>query len=219
MIKPYYETKLGKLYHGDCLDVLPHLDVEVDLVLTDPPYGIKADKGVQEAKCRIAVSNTYEDKWDSETPDKNIFNFLLKNDCIIFGGYFFTHFLPQGNHWLVWDKLNLMPTFSDCELMYTNIERNSVKKYECRWSGMMQSDMKQKEAHYHPTQKPVKLIKDILKDYSQPNDLILDPFLGSGTTAVAAESLNRRWIGIEKEERYIEIAIQRLESEVQYELF
>jgi DNA modification methylase len=162
------------------------------------------------SKCRVSLTNIYTDNWDISIPKKEVFKLLIKNKCLIFGGNFFTEFLPQGNHWLVWDKKNAMPTYSDCELVWSNLKQNSVKKYEYLWSGMLQQDMKNKEEHYHPTQKPAGLIKKILIDYSEENNLILDCFSGSGTTAVACEDLKRRWICIEKEEKYCEITAQRI---------
>jgi len=112
------------------------------------------------------------------------------------------------------DKLNTMPAFGDCELLWTNIKRNSVKKYTVQWNGLLGKEWKR----YHPTQKPIKLIKRIVKDYSNENDLILDPFLGSGTTAVACKSLKRDFIGIEINPKYVEIANKRLKH-VQQEMF
>lgn len=217
-MKPYFESKLGKLYHGDCLEILPLIEDKVDLVLTDPPYGIgmstgfggDASFGGFPGKEKIKRRH-YGDTWDFQKPNKEIFNILIKNKCIISGGNYFTDILPQGNHWLVWDKLTTMPSASDCELIWTNIKRNSVQKYTWEFNGLITQAPEDKE-RIHPTQKPLGLWKLILQDYSKENDLILDPFSGSGTTAVACEDLYRRWICIEKEEKYCELSAKRIEQ-------
>ena len=114
--------------------------------------------------------------------------------------------LPQSKHWLVWDKLNTMPTFGDCELLWTNIDRKSVKKYTFQWNGLLGKE----KTRFHPTQKPVKLLEQIIFDYSNKNDLILDPFVGSGSTLVACKKLGRRYIGIDISKTYCDITNDRL---------
>ena len=218
--KYYYSTDNGVLLHGDCLDIMPEID-QVDLVLTDPPYGVNRDKGFDGfgGFGNPIERRRYEsDNWDSKRPTKEIFDVLLRSAklSIIFGGNFFADILPLGTHWLVWDKKNTMPTFGDAELIWTNSNRKSIKIIEHEYNGLIG-----KEKHrYHPTQKPVGLFARILDKYSEPNDLVLDCFIGSGTTAIACEKLNRKWIGIEKEEKYCEIASTRLEQETaQLKLF
>ena len=211
---PYYETELGTLYHGDCLEVMKELEAEsIDLVLTDPPYGIKRDKGFEGfgGFGKKIARRQFEGDWDNDRPSKEYFEAILKIGklSMIFGGNFFADILPQSKHWLVWDKLNTMPTFGDCELIWTNSKRNSVKKYILEWNGLLGKE----ETREHPTQKPIKLLYMILRDYSKDTDLILDPFLGSGTTAVACERLGRKWIGIEISKEYCDIAVKRIEAE------
>ena len=210
-MKPYFETKLGKLYHGDCLEIMPELE-PVDLVLTDPPYGINMDKGFGGfgGFGKPIARKQYPDSWDSERPSKEYFDSILKisKSALIFGGNYFADLLPISTHWLVWDKLNTMPTFGDCELIWTSIDRKSVKKYTCQYNGLLGKE----GVRVHPTQKPTKLIIRLLDNYSKEKDLILDPFLGSGTTAIACERLNRRWIGIETSEEYCEIAAKRIDE-------
>jgi len=213
-MKPYHETEHGVLYHGDCLDILPMLaDKSVDLVLTDPPYGIGADKGYSvPEKNRFGVCNQYDGDWDGERPPQEIFDLILSlnKPTVMFGGNYFTDMLPQANHWGVWDKKITMPTFSGAELIWTNIKRNSVKVFRYAFNGL-----ENRETRYHPTQKPFNLIGMVLNEYSKENDLILDPFAGSGTTAIACIRYKRRYIMIEKEEKYCEICVKRIESELQ----
>jgi len=211
----YFGTDNGVLLHGDCLEILPELE-PVDLCLTDPPYGIKQDKGFGGfdgfgGLGEPIARKQYTDDWDSERPSKQCFNKILQVSklALIFGGNFFADLLPISTHWLVWDKKNTMPTFGDAELIWTNSKRKSVKIYECEYNGLLGKEGKR----VHPTQKPVKLIIDLLNVYSKTNDIILDPFFGSGTTAIACERLNRKWIGIEISEEYCEIAAKRIDQE------
>jgi DNA modification methylase len=205
MIAPYYETARGKLYHADCLDILPEIE-QVDLCLTDPPYGI----GASSKKFINGTSKTkkdyYEDIcWDTKTPDKEVFDLIIKHPAIIWGGNYFLKHLANTRCFLIWDKTIHGNSYADCELAWTNFDKvariKSINMVEANNDGRV-----------HPTQKPLKLFKWCLKHYSKENDLILDPFLGSGTTAVACEDLNRRWIGCEISEKYCELASKRIEQ-------
>jgi len=219
-MKPYFETDLGKLYNCDCLEFMHIMeDKSVDLVLTDPPYGINIAKTgkVGGGKC-CEVTDYGKQDWDnkpmSEEQQKTCQR-VSKNQ-IYFGGNYFN--LPPSPCWLVWDKDNT-GNFADCELAWTSFN-TAVRKFKWRWNGMLQENMKHKEDRVHPTQKPVPLFMWILRKYSEDNDLILDPFLGSGTTAVACEKLGRKWIGIEISEKYCEIAARRISAEAsQIKLF
>jgi len=206
---------LNKIICGDCLEILKELpDNSVDLVLTDPPYGINADKGVG----GFGASKTdkhYKDDWDKQTPDKKYFDEILRvsKNAIIFGGNFFTDKLPVNGHWIVWDKkgdIAFNNPFGDCELAWTNINKKSVKKY----TAIQQGFVTEEKDRYHPTQKPLHLFKKILEDYSEKGQTILDPFLGSGTTVVACKQTNRNYIGIELSQEYVDIANKRLEQDV-----
>jgi len=213
------EEMLNKVICGDCLEVMKDIpDKSIDLVLTDPPYGIKMDKGFDGfdgfgGKGQPIRRKRYkEDDWDSERPTKEVFSEILRigKVVIIFGGNYFADILPRATHWLVWDKLNTMPTFSDCELIWTNSTRKSVMKYTFLWNGLIGKE----ESRFHPTQKPLELIKRIINNYSQEGDTVLDCFLGSGTTGVACKHLKRNFIGIEISEKYCEIARQRLRQDI-----
>jgi len=213
-MKPYYEHKGIVIYNCDCREILPTLE-PVDLVLTDPPYGIKRDKGFEGFGgfgAPIARRRFEDDEWDQERPAKEVFALLisLATSVLLFGGNFFADLLPQGKHWIVWNKLNTMPTFGDAELIWTNVDRNSVKIMEHEYNGLIG-----KEAwRAHPTQKPLSLLQKIIAKYSTESQTILDPFMGSGTTLRAAKDLGRKAIGIEIEERYCEIAAKRMAQEV-----
>ena len=103
-----------------------------------------------------------------------------------------------------------MPSFGDCELIWTSSDRKSVKKETIEWNGLIGKE----STRLHPTQKPLRLLRLLLTDYSEQGQTILDPFMGSGTTLRAAKDLRRKAIGIEIEEKYCEIAAKRLEQEV-----
>ena len=223
MIKPYYETKLGKLYCCDSLELLPQLDVEVDLVLTDPPYLMHMGGAgcFKNRKYKTEIHNNLDSGFDLTVLKNfdNWFCFCSKSLIVDLIN------IASDDNWMIltWNKNNPLPQTNNTYLPDTEYIIHKYKKnrlfgnYEDKRRFII-TDVEKNNID-HPTVKPIKIIKKLLRLGSQENDLILDPFLGSGTTAVAAESLNRRWIGIEKEQKYCDIAIQRLQNEVQYELF
>jgi DNA modification methylase len=205
------------LYLGDCLDFMRTMpDKSVDAVITDPPYGIKRDKGFGGSQPfgggngKSIARIEYHGKWDSERPNKDLFDNVLRVGLfsIIFGGNYFSDLLPVGNHWIVWDKLNTMPTFSDCELAWTNVKRNSVKKITREYNGLIGRE----EERYHATQKPVSVMKQIICNYTSDGDTIFDPFMGSGTTGVACVQTGRNFIGCEIDPGYFAIAEKRIKD-------
>ena len=194
-------------------DVAKLMDGEkADLLLTDPPYGVKRDKGFEGfgGFGTPIKRRTYNDSWDGQAVSKEAIDNAINNakQAIIFGGNFFTDKLPVGKFWLVWDKHNTMPTFGDCELAWTNIQRNSVKKYDVEYNGLIG---KEKE-RFHPTQKPIKLMSAILNDFTKEKDTILDCFGGSGSALMACEQLNRKCYMMELEPKYIDVIIARWEK-------
>ena len=208
----------NKFYNADCLDIMKTLpDKCVDLILTDPPYGIKRDKGFGGFEGfggfgKPIARKQYNGEWDSIRLEKIYFNeiFRVSKECLIFGGNFYTDYLPVNNHWIFWDKLNTMPTFGDGELIYTSLKRNSVKKIQIEYNGLLGKEPNR----FHSTQKPVKLFEWCLMNYSNENDLILDCFSGSGTTAIACHNLNRRFICIEKDKEYFDKSVLRYNNHI-----
>ncbi len=212
-MKPYYEDKDAGIviYCGDCREILPQLD-KVDLVLTDPPYGIGEAAGKNKSRGLLARPKDYGDAdWDNEPIHQDEIDDLINRarHSIIFGGNFYA--LPASSCWLVWDKDNAGTDFADCELAWTNLPR-AVRRLRWRWNGMLQEDMANKEKRYHPTQKPVPVMSWAIS--LTEAQTILDPFMGSGTTLVAAKLLGRRCIGIEIEEKYCKVAVERLRQSV-----
>ena len=185
----------------------------IDLVVTDPPYGINADKGVG-GFGSSKTDNHYEDNWDTHTPPRETFDEILRisKNAIIFGGQFFTDKLAPNGHWIVWDKkgnIEFDNPFGDCELAWTNINKKSVKKYTVIQQGFVSKE----RVRFHPTQKPVELMENIIKDYTEDTMTIFDPFSGSGSTLVAAKQLGRKFLGCELSEKYVAIANERLRQD------
>jgi DNA modification methylase len=212
MIKPYYDQDGITLYLGDCREILPQLDVKVDL-LTDPPYGIGEAAGKNKSRGLLAVSKDFGiDNWDDKPVSQDLIDSLISysEKAIIFGGNYYK--VPPSSCWLIWDKDNGATDFADCEMAWTNLTI-AVRRLKWRWQGMLQEDMANKEFRYHPTQKPLAVMKWCLS-FLKDNNAILDPFLGSGTTALAAKILGRKCIGIKIEEKYCKIAVERLRQSV-----
>ena len=126
-------------------------------------------------------------------------------ETILFGGNYYADLLPPSSSWIVWDKMNT-GDFADCELAWTS-HRRAVRKFTYMWNGFLRQ---MPEKRYHPTQKPLALMMWILKNYTNPNDTILDPFAGSGTTGVACVLTGRKFIGIETDKGYYKIAEKRI---------
>jgi len=213
MIEPYYhDEKYGiTIYNADCREVLPQLE-PVDLVLTDPPYGI-GEHGGNSSRSKLANARGYGgSEWDNETKDSEVeMSVSIARNAIVFGGNYYN--LGKSSCWLVWDKDNGANDFADCELAWTNLKK-AVRKFKWRSQGMLQElGGANKETRHHPTQKPLALMKWCIKEAGEPQTII-DPFMGSGTTLVAAKQLGRKAIGIEIEEKYCEIAVERLRQGV-----
>lgn len=179
--------------------VLPTLG-KVDCVITDPPYGIgKINQGG-------GRPDHFKDtlQWDLYTPDKPLLDRLIsKSDkAIIWGGNYFA--LPPSRCWLTWIKRDAVPSMAGCELAWTNFDANA-KFFD--WTIAATNG----ERVAHPTQKPLALMKWCIEQAGNP-ETILDPFMGSGTTGVAAIQLGRKFIGIEREPKYFDIACKRIEQ-------
>lgn len=222
------EEMEGQIINADCLPVLRELpDKCVDLVLTDPPYGVNIGKAFEKAGRNPKTHKgtlkwtAWKDKgWDKSIPPRAVFDeiFRVSKNQIIFGGNYLAEYLPNSPCWLVWDKMNT-GEFADAELAYTSF-KSPVRIYPFLWNGMLQQNMKKKEKRIHPTQKPVDLFGQIIRDYSEDGALILDPFSCSGTTALAARIMKRRFICIEKDVDYWRASVERLEeAKKQGELF
>jgi site-specific DNA-methyltransferase (adenine-specific)/modification methylase len=188
------------LYLGDCMDILPNLD-KVDAVITDPPYGLESKlKGGTWGKQFDCDSYSWDAKpWE---PTKEFLD--AAKVYVIWGGNYFSS-LPPSRCWLIHDKTLRGMTFADAELAWTNMDKNTrIFSYQVP-RGFLG------EERLHPTQKPIEVMKWCIEQAGNP-ETILDPFMGSGTTGVAAIQMGRKFIGIEREPKYFDIACKRIEQ-------
>jgi len=192
----------AELWLGDCRDVLPMLQ-KVDLVLTDPPYGISyaANPLVGKGKSR---SNHEKKQWDNETPTEGVL-MMIRDMCetmIVWGGNYFD--LPKSRGWLSWFKPDGPPSIGHFELAWTSMDM-LCRQFE-RSIGATNA-----ERVGHPTQKPIVLMEWCI-GLAKCAGAVCDPFMGSGTTGVACANLGKRFIGIELEREYFDIACERIEN-------
>jgi len=186
------------LYLGDCRELLPSIG-NVDAVVTDPPYGLgdKWQGGKVEWKLHHGTM-----QWDAETVAMVPELVALAKHAIIWGGHLYP--LPPSRGWLVWDKVVRDFTSGVMEFAWTTLDQ-PVKAFNYV-NGQLAT-----EGKFHPTQKPLPLMKWCL-GFIPECPVVLDPFMGSGSTGVAAVQLGRRFIGIELEPRYFDIACRRIEA-------
>lgn len=196
----FREVVIGpcRLICGDCMDVLPTLD-KVDAVVTDPPFGIgfaaQPTKWQREAGAKPT-------SWDDAAPQEIVERLLdIGQHFVIWGGNYFR--LPPSRGWLTWYKPDSPPSMASFEMAWTNQDKNA-RQIERSISAT------NSERVGHPTQKPLCVMQFSI-DYLPACEIILDPFMGSGTTGVACIQTERRFIGIEKEEKYFDIACQRIQ--------
>ena len=193
---------------------------EIDLVLTDAPYGINAvnDEGtvVAYGKKHLAERGKYAKIIGDNTTEtaKKSYEILSKicDNLILWGGNYFTEFLPFSDSWLIWDKRcdsGMRNNFADGEMAWCSFH-TPVRIYHQLWNGMIREG--EHEKRVHPTQKPVRMLGDILKDFTKENDNVLDVFGGSGSTLIACDKLNRKCFMMELDEHYCEVIIQRWEQ-------
>ena len=212
-MEPYYSDEWVTIYHGDCLQLVARL--QYDIVLSDPPWGIAAAvdngrfSGGNQTGSRTSVGDRIPVQGDDTPFDPTPW---VDRPAILWGGHCFADRLPMSPGWLIWDKRMGVEgaaekwPLSEAELAWTNV-RGSTRVFRNRWMGLVRGD--ERGEHYHPTQKPVVLMEWCI-GFLPAEGVILDPFMGSGATLVAAKNLGRKSIGIEIEERYCEIAAERL---------
>ena len=187
----------AQLWLGDCRDILPTLP-KVDAVITDPPYGIGF--AAQPTKWQRRAGKTPEG-WDDSTSEV-VASLPALAPAIIWGGNYYD--LPQSRGWLSWFKPDAPPSMGHFELAWTSLDRTARQL-------SVSIGETNPERVGHPTQKPLRLMEWCL-GFLPDADLILDPFMGSGTTGVACANLGRSFIGIEREPKYFDIACRRIED-------
>ena len=194
---------------GDCREILPSLP-KVDLVLTDPPYGIGGSWGSEtswQRGCGKARMWGVKPEWDVK-PDKWFFDFAFANRSIIWGGNYFDC-LPAEKGWLVWNKCADM-TQAQAELAWSNCIPNA-RVIDKSPLGVFGNGGANCELKVHPTQKPVSLMEWCINLAPKTTSTVADPFAGSGTTGVACANMGKTFFGIERERKYFDIACERIE--------
>jgi site-specific DNA-methyltransferase (adenine-specific) len=206
------------LYLGDCREILPTLG-KVDAVVSDPPYGIGYSHGVGGGK--LARSTKFDHHpviGDNEPFDPA--PFLGFPRVALFGANHFADRLPPSPNWLVWDKRDGVCSNdqADCEMAWTNLD-GPARLTRHLWNGMLKASEKG-EPRVHPTQKPVAVMEWVIRLVAPAGGTILDPYMGSGTTGVAAIKQGRKFIGIEIDQQYFDIACRRVvDATKQQDLF
>jgi site-specific DNA-methyltransferase (adenine-specific) len=213
MIAPYYDEDGITIYLGDCLDILPH--ITADVIVTDPPYGINLDTDYSALKGTGRFADDVGGKkhprvvGDDQPFDPTPF---LKWPAAMFGANHWAQRVPDGSTWHIWDKREELGSnmLADAEMWVTTWGSGPTRIFRHKWLGYFRPAGRTGDGYWHPTSKPLALMRHIIGEKRTPPGVILDPFMGSGTTLRAAKDLGRRAIGIEIEERYCEIAVKRL---------
>ena len=204
------EERIGgqRLILGDCLEVMPTLG-RFDAVVTDPPYGIEAAaRGTIGSSKKAPVKDYGAKSWDVEPASADCIALIrrISSHQIIFGGNYFEGLGPT-SCWLVWDKQNT-GEFADCELAWTNLPK-AVRRIYWRWNGMIRRG---DDVRVHPTQKPLGVMEWCLTHLPKGASTILDPFAGSGTTAVACQRMGFAGTAIERDPEYFEAMCRRVDE-------
>lgn len=204
-MRPYYESGGITIYHGDCREVLLQLGRD-KAVVSDPPYGVAFDTDYRRFTTGFDVERTNHPAVHGDSDPFDPAPWLGWPEVILWGANCYSDRLPMGS-WLVWDKRHKNGTafLADAEVAWEK-GGHGVYIFAVRSQGFMRSEPIQ-----HPTQKPESLMEWCIKRTTLD---VLDPFMGSGSTLVGAKNIGRKAIGIEIEERYCEIAAERLSQEV-----
>lgn len=196
------------VYCGDNREILPTLGKQ-DAIVTDPPYGIGADEAASKNKGKWGWKYYGETQWDRERPPADLFAAMREasDHQIIWGGNYFTDLLPPSMQWLIWDKGQRDFSLADFEMAWSS--QNAAARIINYPRGAALQDGKE-----HPTQKPLEVMRWCIERLPAKVGTVLDPFMGSGTTGVAAVSLGKKFIGIEINPTYFDIACRRISDEL-----
>ncbi len=210
----------------DCIDYMKQFpDNYFDLMISDPPYGIKEDGHRENNRSKLAKTTKYHKAlWDQKRPTPEYFKqaFRVSKNQIIWGGNHLADLIGKRSPcWIVWDKVNGTSNFADCELAWTSFE-TAVRMYSFMWNGMLQGDplngkkmnpiKANNEVRIHPTQKPIPLYRWLLQNYAKQGDKILDTHLGSQSSRIAAYEMGFDFYGSELDPEYFEQGNKRFES-------
>jgi site-specific DNA-methyltransferase (adenine-specific)/modification methylase len=209
---PYYADSLVTIYHGDARDVLPKLE-RPDLILADPPYGMDYQHGARKGGVRFGVDE--QRIVGDEEPFDPAHLLGMADRLILWGANHYATRLPAARGWLVWDKRDgTAPNDqSDAEMAWTSF-LSVTRVFSARWSGAHRTGREQAEGRFHVNQKPVALMAWCIEQVDPAPRLVIDPYVGSGSTLVAAKERGIRSIGIEIEEAHCVTAARRCSQEV-----
>ena len=211
------------LYCGDNMAIREHL--AGDALISDPPYGIDLH----------GMSSTYSERWKMDTCRRNRLRekdyYLIHGDdrpfdpapwlefdkVILWGGNHFCSRLPDARNWLVWDKREgtASDNQADCEIAWSNLP-GPARLYSQLWRGMCRRGEENisRQGRVHPTQKPIALMMWCIEQCRlDPDSVIVDPYMGSGTTGIAALRLGHRFVGVEIDQAHFDTACRRIEDE------
>lgn len=211
-------------YNMDCMQGMKEFpDKYFDLAIVDPPYGIGYDLqvkntgGTQYGVAAAQKKIYHTSGWDNQIPPKAYFDelFRVSKHHIIWGGNYFSQYLPSSKGFICWDKRynGLVRSFADCEYAWMDNDMGVARMFRFVWDGMIQENMKNKENRIHPTQKPVALYEWILNNYAKPDDIILDTHVGSASSLIACHNTRHKFVGFEIDKEYYQKAKKRLEVE------
>ena len=199
-------------YNEDCMEGMKrYKDKHFDLAIVDPPYFAGAgDPSYYRSRTCQSKAKPITETWN--VPDENYFKelFRVSKKQIIWGCNYYAKYIPHTSR-IVWDKVNDGTPFSQAEIASWS-EGVKVYMYRYMWNGMLQQDMKNKERRFHPTQKPVKLYKWLLRNYAKKGDLILDTHVGSASSLIACYDMGFDAVGFELDKDYYEASKKRLEE-------
>lgn len=218
-MQPYYQDDRVTLYNADCKDVIPHVAPRtVDLLLTDPPYGVnEGTNRFERQRSALAKANDFAPvHGDDKEFDPS--HLLIYPRLILFGANYYAQHLPVSPSWLVWDKLNgLSSTRSvgfndnaDCEMAWSNLG-GPARIFRHRWMGAMK-ESEHNQRRVHPTQKPIILMQRIIEWRAVPKNTIFDPYAGSGSTILGALEAGCRVIACEVVRDYCDTIVNRLQT-------
>ena len=216
-----YQLRRHRLMCGDSTDsaaVDRLMDgVKADMVFTDSPYGVNIvnEKGKVGAD-NLAKNGVYapvigDDTTDTAQQAYDIYSQLC-DKMILWGGNYFLDFLPSSDGWLIWDKRGesgIRNNFADGEMAWCSFH-TPVRIYHQLWNGMIREG--EHEKRVHPTQKPIRMLSEILQDFTNEGDIILDVFGGSGSTLIACEQMNRTCYMMELDPHYVDVIIERWQN-------
>jgi site-specific DNA-methyltransferase (adenine-specific) len=194
-------------YNMDCMDGMAQFpDKFFELAIVDPPYGIGMDGAKETIKNGVQIRKSYDfKKWDSAIPERNYFQELMRvsRNQIIWGGNYFTDYLPPTKAWVFWYKGQQGLTMSDGEMAWTSCKK-VTRMYTLHRTHLW------KENPIHPTQKPIALYRWLLANYAKPGDKILDTHVGSASSLIACHQMGFEYWGFELDTDYFNAATERL---------